>query len=304
MHKDYYILISDYIKYLEMEKKYSSDTIRAYSIDLNQFFSYFDNYISISKMKIDDIQRFIQYLSYNKLSERTIYRKIASIKSLFEYLSRYEIIKINIAKLIKGPKLPKRLPTYLSIDEVLKLFSYPYGDSFVDLRDSLILELFYATGIRISELVKIKICDVQLEGGKLKVLGKGSRQRMVLFGQSATNILRKYIVKRSAYNRYKQCTYLFPQQRKDRNGMYLSHIHTRTVYNIVKKYISKISADEKLSPHSLRHTFATHLLNNGADLISVKDLLGHKSLSSTQIYTHVQIDKLKDVYNKAHPHAK
>jgi integrase/recombinase XerC len=143
-----------------------------------------------------------------------------------------------------------------------------------------------------------------VEGGTIKVLGKGNKERIVVFGKTASNILREYLKQRFDYEKFNLSQYLFPQLKKSKDGSMNSHIHVKTVFNIVKKYIRQVSSDEKLSPHSIRHSFATHLLNNGADLIAVKDLLGHVSLSSTQVYTHVQIKKIKDVYNQAHPHAK
>jgi integrase/recombinase XerC len=143
-----------------------------------------------------------------------------------------------------------------------------------------------------------------VEGCTIKVLGKGNKERIVVFGETASDILQEYLRQRSEYGKFNLSPYLFPQFKKRKDGSRDSHIHVKTVFNIVKKYIRQISSDEKLSPHSIRHSFATHLLNNGANLMAVKDLLGHVSLSSTQVYTHVQIEKLKDVYNQAHPHAK
>ena len=297
-------IVEKFLQYLQVEKQYSPDTIRAYKVDLEQFFNSLDSKLSITKISTNDIQLFLQMLSRNKIGERTLARKLASIKSLFNYLVRQEQISVNIAKLIKSPKIPKRLPNYLSTAEISSLLDYPYGDTFKDYRDRLILELFYATGLRISELVKIKIGNIQVEGCTIKVLGKGNKERIVVFGETASDILQEYLRQRCEYGKFNLSPYLFPQFKKSKDGSRDSHIHVKTVFNIVKKYIRQISSDEKLSPHSIRHSFATHLLNNGADLMAVKDLLGHVSLSSTQVYTHVQIEKLKDVYNQAHPHAK
>lgn len=296
--------VEKFLQYLQVEKQYSPDTIRAYKVDLVQFFNSIDSQLSITKISTNDIQLFLQTLSRNDMSERTLARNLASIKSLFSYLVKQSQISVNIAKLIKSPKIPKRLPNFLSTVEITSLLDYPYGDTFKDYRDRLILELFYATGLRISELVKIKTGNIQIESGTIKVLGKGNKERMVVFGKTASIILREYLKQRTEYEQFNLSPYLFPQFKKSRDGSMHSHIHVKTVFNIVKKYIRQISSDEKLSPHSLRHSFATHLLENGADLMAVKDLLGHASLSSTQVYTHVQIKKLKDVYNQAHPHAK
>jgi integrase/recombinase XerC len=297
-------IVEIFLQYLQVERQYSPDTIRAYKVDLEQFFESVDSKLKLSQISINNIQQFIQELSRNKMSERTLSRKLASIKSLFKYLVRQEEVPVNIAKLVKSPKIPKRLPNYLSSTEIASLLDYPYGESFKDSRDRLILELFYATGLRISELIKIKCAHIQLESGTIKVLGKGNKERVVIFGATASEILRTYLMQRGELKQYELSPYLFPQIKKSIDGSMKSHIHVRTVFNIVKKYIRQISSDEKLSPHSLRHSFATHLLDNGADLMAVKDLLGHASLSSTQIYTHVQVKKLKEVYNQAHPHAK
>tara|TARA_B110000467_G_scaffold107291_1_gene97667 strand:+ start:2637 stop:3551 length:915 start_codon:yes stop_codon:yes gene_type:complete len=297
-------IVEEFLQYLKLEKQYSFHTTRAYKVDLNQFFNSLKSKLVFTEISTNDIQLFLQRLSQNKMSERTLSRKLASIKSLFNYLLRQNKITVNIAKLIKAPKIPKRLPNYLSTGEISSLLNYPYGDTFKDFRDRLILELFYATGLRISELIKIKVGDIQVEGGTIKVLGKGNKERIVVFGKTASNILREYLKQRFDYEKFNLSQYLFPQLKKSKDGSMNSHIHVKTVFNIVKKYIRQVSSDEKLSPHSIRHSFATHLLNNGADLIAVKDLLGHVSLSSTQVYTHVQIKKIKDVYNQAHPHAK
>jgi len=304
MLNKYHNSVEKFLQYLRIEKQYSSNTIRAYKVDLEQFFNSLDSNLSIAKISTSNIQEFLQELSRNKMSERTLSRKLACIKSLFNYLVREEEVPVNISKLIKSPKIPKRLPNYLSIREITSLLDYPYGETFKDHRDRLILELFYATGLRISELIKIKIANIQIEGGTIKILGKGNKERIVVFGSTASNILRVYLKQRLEREEFNLSPYLIPQCRRSKDGSIHSHIHVKTVYNIVKKYIRQISSNNKLSPHSLRHSFATHLLDNGADLMAVKDLLGHTSLSSTQIYTHVQIKKLKDIYNQAHPHAK
>jgi integrase/recombinase XerC len=298
------IAIEKFLQLLQVEKQYSLETIRAYKLDLYQFLDAIDSELTFPKISTNDIQQFLQKLTQKKMSERTLSRKLATIKSLFKYLMREEMIPVNIAKLIKAPKIPKRLPNYLSNTEICSLLDYPYGNRFKDSRDRLILELFYATGLRISELIKIQLREIQLESFTIKVMGKGNKQRIVIFGETVRNILRLFLKQRAEIERFNSSPYLFPQLKKSINGSMNSHIHVKTVYNIVKKYIRQISTDEKLSPHSLRHSFATHLLDNGADIMSVKDLLGHTSLSSTQIYTHVQIKKLKEAYNQAHPHAK
>ena len=242
-------------------------------------------------------------LSKKKFNVRTFHRNLSSIKSFFKFLEKYEFIKTNITKGIRYPKLPIRVPNYLTVDEMKRLLKYPTGDNYMGFRDRLILELFYASGLRISELVAIKLSDINIEDCTIKVIGKGQKSRISIFGKTAQKILRGYLKLLSKESLYCKSNYLFPTRRKTMIKEDF-HLSVRRVYGIVKKYLSRVSKNEKLSPHSLRHSFATHLLDNGADLMSVKDLLGHSSLSSTQVYTHVNVRRLKEAYEKAHPYSK
>ena len=214
-----------------------------------------------------------------------------------------KLVKVNIAQAVKTPKIKKELPQYLSLKDAQKILTLPSGENEKAFRERLILELFYATGVRISELVAIRFRDIRMEEGIIHVIGKGSKERIVIMGSDAQATLRQY--KKFLHERQisDQDHYLFPSLRRNRKGRN-GHMAVRTVFNVAKKYLRKISDDEKLSPHSLRHTFATHMLNNGADLMAIKDLLGHSSLSSTQVYTHLQPEKLKKIYEKSHPHGK
>ena len=191
--------------------------------------------------------------------------------------------------------MDKRLPVFLNNDQISLLLNLPMSKNITNERNMLILEIFYSTGVRISELVKIKLDHINMRKNTIRVLGKGNKQRLVILGNFAKERLENYISIREKKN-----SYLFEPLRKSSS----KHISERYVFNIVKSYVKKITQNEKISPHSLRHTFATHLINNGADLLSVKELLGHSSLSSTQIYTHINIDKMKKTFRKAHPHAK
>jgi site-specific recombinase XerD len=298
------MIVDEFLDYLTNERKFSKHTLRAYTTDLNSFLEFISNTkpnISILELEKSDIQLFLRSLSSGrKKSVRTVSRKLATIKSLFKYLTENNVVSINITQSIKSPKLPKRLPNYLQVSEITDLLNIPVGETYQSYRDLLILELFYSTGMRISELVKIKLNNVKIESRCIHVTGKGNKDRLVIIGESATRILRMYLEKMHNNSKMENSIFLFPAQVKSKKP----HINENTVYNIVKKYIKQVSKNEKLSPHSLRHTFATHLLENGADLMAVKDLLGHSSLSSTQIYTHVKIDKMKEVYKQAHPHAK
>ena len=294
-------IISDFLFYKDTVRKLSLYTLKSYRIDLEQFRLFLDQrYKSKSLLCIDKgiLRNYLICLDKQKYSNKTIARKIASLKSLFKYLNQQNIIEYNPLQDLKIPKVPKRLPHLLTQKEILRLMSLPKHDSRNGVRDLAILELFYSTGIRISELVRIKLSDIRLNSGTIHIKGKGNKDRIVIIGDRAMNVVKKYIVylKKELNPNYK---FLFPSLFKNKS----KHISIRTVYNIVVKYLRLVSDDEKLSPHSLRHSFATHLLENGADIIAVKKMLGHDSLSSTQIYTHIQREKLKQIYNLAHPEA-
>ena len=213
------------------------------------------------------------------------------------------LVEVNISQFVKTPKTNRELPHYLSLKEAKDILQIPTGSDEKALRERLILELFYATGIRISELIKIQINDIRLEEGIIHILGKGSKERIVMIGSEAEEALRNYLELMSGEASSQNIHFLFPALRSGAHGK-KGTISSRTVFNIVKKYLKIVSNDEKLSPHSLRHTFATHMMDNGADLMAIKDMLGHSSLSSTQIYTHLQPKKLKKIYKQAHPHGK
>jgi len=290
--------VDDFLSYIYLEKKYSSHTLRAYKKDLNDFYK-FINKNSISSwndIKKTHIHEYLYFLSVKKLTSKTVSRKLASIKSLFNFLVKKNILENNVSKSVPSPKLDKKLPVFLNQDQISLLLKLTDSSNFNELRNNLILEIFYSTGVRISELVKIKIEDINLADNLISILGKGNKRRIVIIGNYAKKKLEDYL----NCDNIKNSEYLFQKARKSKNN-YLSE---RSVFNIVKRYTSKVTQNEQISPHALRHTFATHLLNNGADLMSVKELLGHKDLSSTQIYTHVNISELRKSFKKAHPHAK
>ena len=299
-------VISDFLEYIKNVRRYSSHTIRSYSHDLDDYYS-FCNSFDLEQEFIDldhtAIQSFLQQLSRKGLSPKTLARRLASIKSLYKYMLINNLVEVNIARFVKTPKTDRELPHYLSLKEAKDFLQLPTGSDEKALRDRLILELFYATGIRISELIKIQINDIRLEEGIIHILGKGSKERIVMIGSEAGEVLRNYLAFMSEKENPENMQYLFPALRLGKRNK-KGTIAPRTVFNIVKKYLKLVSNDEKLSPHSLRHTFATHMLDNGADLMAIKDMLGHSSLSSTQIYTHLQPEKLKKIYKQAHPHGK
>ena len=289
-------VIKDFLSYLKNERKFSPHTLRGYKIDLynfNQFLkvnNFKQNFFDISK---NDLQAYIQFLSKKNFSTKTILRRIASIKSLYKFLSYKGFLSKNIASLIVSPKAMKKIPNYLSEKEVDELMSLPDLSTFKGAMHRSILEVFYSTGLRISELVKIKIINIDYQNNTIKILGKGNKERIVILGKEAAMSIKNYLrVSENSHN-----IYLYPSSHKVN-----SHLSESYVYKMVKYYLKKVTNNEKMSPHSLRHSFATHLLNKGADLMSVRELLGHEDLSSTQIYTHISKEKLKRIYKKTHPH--
>lgn len=293
-------LIDDFIIHIKMVRKFSHHTIRSYKVDLIQFNEFLNKYSKKIKIQYLDksvIQTYIQSISKKNFSDKTLLRKVSSIKSFFRYLTDNNLVKTNIAELIASPKTSKKIPNFLTKNQVQKLMKLPDLTSKNGIMHLSILEIFYSTGIRISELVKIELNKVDLNKRIVKVKGKGDKERIVILGDRAILSLKSHININNIRHFYLYPSLLSKSKEK-------THISINYVYKMVKKYLSYISGNDKLSPHSLRHSFATHLLNNGADLMSVKDLLGHEDLSSTQIYTHVTIDKMKKIYKISHPHGK
>lgn len=294
--------IEHFLLFLESNKKYSFHTIRSYRSDLDSFSKFLDRKSKkIQSLNKYDLHDFILEISSEGFSSKTLSRKIASLKSFYNYLAENQIIENNLAKNIRMPKIEKRLPEYVGEDEMKNIFMLSSKDPLF-IRDILMIDLMYSTGIRISELVSIKLLDIEVEQKTIRVLGKGKKYRVVVFGDPTQENLKRFLsVRSSLYSKNENSDYLFPS--KNKNNKNILHINTRTVYNVVKKYLSLVSNNENLSPHSLRHSFATHLLQAGSDLMAIRDLLGHSSLRSTQIYTHLDLKKLKGIYNGAHPHA-
>lgn len=286
--------IEKFINYLKVEKNASRHTVTNYSIDLESFAAFLGEK-DISSVDHLTLRRYLAEMRAKNYSKRTIARKLASLRTFFKFLYREGHIKTNPASAILTPKLDKKLPVFLDVDRVAKLVQSPSADDAAGLRDRAILETLYSTGIRVSELVGLDEDDIDFISGVLKVLGKGSKERMVPIGEPAIAAIRKYTEKRDA------------RRVKDKKAIFLNksgrRLTDRSVRRIVDKYIRSCSIVEHISPHSLRHSFATHLLDRGADLRSVQELLGHMNLSTTQIYTHVTMERLKTVYDKAHPRA-
>jgi tyrosine recombinase XerC len=285
--------IDKFIRYLEIEKNYSPHTILNYKLDLSDF-ARFISESSIEKVDYLLLRKYLAVLKEKNLSSRSVGRKLSALRSFFKFLTREGLIKTNPILMLSSPKLDKHLPQFLTEEETVKLIESAFSKNELDergLRDRAILETFYSTGIRISELVGLSLDDVDFIGGTAKVYGKGKKERIVPIGDAAIRTVRKYLEKRK-----KQVDAVF----LNKNG---KRISARGVRGIVDKYIRIAGLKQGISPHTLRHSFATHLLNRGADLRTVQELLGHANLSTTQIYTHLTTDKLKNIYNKAHPHA-
>ena len=288
-----------FIDFIKNQKRYSEHTVRAYQIDINQLIDYLGEELKIIDLKKYDLHEYISTISKG-ISSKSLSRKIATLKSLYNFLVNEEIISVNVSKSIRMPKLKKKLPNYLTIDEIKEFFNKTLNEIDISKRDLLIIDLLYSTGMRVSECSSILVKDISLNKKTIRVIGKGNKIRSVVFGDMTKQNILKYLNnKRVKIN----SEYLFPSN-KQKNKPKNNCITTRTIYNIVKKYLKFVSSNEKLGPHSLRHSFATHLLQSGSDLMAIKDLLGHESLGSTQIYTHLDTKKMKEIYSKSHPHAK
>ncbi|MBL7157111.1 MAG: tyrosine recombinase XerC [Candidatus Omnitrophica bacterium] len=286
--------IEKFKNYLVVEKNYSTHTVKNYLADLAEFSSFLSGK-DIKEVDYLAIRKFLAYFRTKGISKRSVARKLSTLRTFFRFLCRDGYTKNNPIANISTPKLDKRLPIFLDEKRILQLITAPDKKTFQSARDRAILETLYSTGIRVSELVGIDIDDIDFISGVVKVLGKGRKERLAPIGDKAVNIIREYMDYRNR------------KKRTDKKALFLnksgSRITQRGVRRTVERYIKVLSIKEHISPHTFRHSFATHLLNRGADLRSVQELLGHKNLSTTQIYTHVTIDHLKSVYDKAHPRA-
>lgn len=282
--------IEKFIRYLDIEKNYSGHTLLNYKLDLSDFAEF------LGDVRIDDVnyltlRKYLARLKERNLKHRTIGRRISCLRSFFKFLCREGYLKTNPITSLYSPKSEKYLPLFLTEDEVIKLIETPSTEDARGQRDRAILETFYSTGMRISELVGLNISDIDFIGGVLKVRGKGKKERLLPIGDRALSAIRTYLDKRKS----------------QQDGLFLNknnqRITDRGVRVVVQKYIRIAGLRTGISPHTLRHSFATHLLNRGADLRSVQELLGHANISTTQIYTHLTTERLKSVYDKAHPRA-
>lgn len=288
--------IDSFLKYLSNEKRYPENTIISYSNDLKRYSNFIErkkiNYITISK---NEIRSFLKELDNLKLSKNSISRTLSSLRNFYTYLIIKGKTSTNQFKLIKNPKKEKKLPNFLQPTEMAQILESLKTETPLEKRNRLIIELLYATGIRVSELVNITLNDIDSQSNEIKVTGKGSKDRIVYFGEYAHKYLKDYLNEA----RPTLCT------KKSSANLFLNkdggNLTVRSIENIVNKVVDEAALKHKISPHVLRHTFATDMLNNGADLKSVQELLGHSSLSTTQIYTHVTNERLRSVYLKSFP---
>ena len=276
-----------FLDYLKYERGFSEHTIQNYKIDLKGFY----DFVLDNNIDIDLVRDYLRELYEKKYSTKTISRKVSSLKSYFKYLESEGIIKDNFMRLISNPKLEKTLPNYLNYDDLEKLLNYPDISNKYGLRDALILEMLYSTGVRVSELANIRLNDIDFNDRKILILGKGNKERYVYYGSKCERLLNDYLK-----IDHRNSPYLLIGKKSNR-------LNEREIRSIVTSAAKKAGINIHVSPHTLRHTYATHMLNDGADLKSVGDLLGHESLSTTQIYTHVSNERLRQVYLSAHPRA-
>ncbi len=292
------VKIMDFLDYILKQKNYSSNTIKNYEIDILEFKEYLDKEgIKYLDVDYDFIKGYLMELYKRKLSRASVARKLSSLRSFYKYLFNNSFIKTNPFKYVSTPKKEKKLPKYLGVEELEIIFNTPDVNTPLGQRDRLILEVLYATGIRVSELVNIKISDIDFYRKEIRILGKGNKERIDPFGDYCLDAINTFINdgrKKMLEKHHTDCDYLIINEKG-------KQITTRGVEKIIDNIVKKASLKKHVSPHMLRHSFATHLLNEGCDIRTVQELLGHESLESTQIYTHVSNERLREVYLKCHP---
>ena len=287
-------LIEEFLRYLLIDKGYSNNTIESYKRDLIKFLEYNKNK-NINSINTEDIKDYIKYLSKDNLNEKSISRNISCLKSFYKFLVIENIIENNPAEALFIPKIKKSLPSILTEDEILKLLDINLTDNY-SYRNKAMFELMYSTGLRVSELVNLKLSDIDFNSDIVRIFGKGSKERIVPLGEFASESLKIYI------NNYRS------NMLKKYNNDYLflnnhgKQMTRQGCFKIIKNIAKEKGINKDLSPHTLRHSFASHLLKYGADLRTIQELLGHSDISTTQIYTHISNEKLKENYKDFHPH--
>src|SRR5436190_1616351 len=313
VEKNFSPLVRQFLDYLKLEKHFSDYTVKSYGADLIQFGQFLTGQIGQWAAgkdggSADDkslacepltIREFLAYLYGQNYTKSTTARKLATLRSFYKFLIRRGVVSVNPLSTIRTPKQEKRLPKCLDLEQVQKLLDAPGDGDILSSRDKAMLEVLYSSGIRVSELVELEMSDLDLQEGVLRVRGKGRKDRLTPIGSQAIQALQRYFEMRAIDNRSQQGAHA-ARVFLNKHGEPLS---TRSVRRKLDKYLVMAGLDPGISPHTLRHSFATHLLNNGADLRSVQELLGHQSLSTTQIYTHLSTNRTKEVYDAAHPRA-
>lgn len=290
--------LQSFLDYLRFQKRYSQHTIIAYKKDLEDFFLFLVNDFDsphLNNISSAMIRTWLAHLKEENKTAKSINRKISTLKSFFKFLLKETVVDATPMTTIISPKLNKRLPVYVEEKDLKTLFEHvEFPDDHSGTTERLIIELFYNTGFRVSELVNLKVSQIDFSNHYIKVLGKGNKERIIPVKRELLNHLNNYI--KNKPDEIQNIDLVFTSEKGKK-------LYAKQVYNIVKKYLSLVTTVKKKSPHILRHSFATHLTNNGADLNAVKELLGHNSLAATQVYTHNSIEKLKEVFRKAHPKA-
>jgi len=295
-------ILKEYQYYLTSEKMMSPNSILSYMNDNRNYCQFLIDKCDIedlSDVTSDDIRSFLTYLKKNKMKTTSMNRYLCSIKSFHRFLYNDKYVKTNVAKEISAPKMEKKLPTVLSIEEVTRLLETVNGDKPLDIRNQAMLELIYATGLRVSELCNLKITDLRFTSHQIRVLGKGSKERIIPVNDYALQKVRNYIVNaRPILLGYKKdLGYLF----LNNHGEVITRVG---FFKILKQLANEAGIEKNISPHTLRHSFATHLLESGVDIRLIQELLGHEDIATTQIYTHLSLNKIKEVYGQAHPREK
>ncbi len=290
--------IEEFLKYLLFELNYSRNTIKSYRNEIIKYQKFLESenidYLKINK---ENVRTYLKYLDNLKYKNSSISRNISALRTFYRFLVIKEKMDKNIFASIRNPKVEKKLPNYLSEIDMEAILNFRnkenYKESIYTNRNLLIIEILYDTGCRVDELVNIKLCDINHKEKSIKVLGKGSKERVVFYGEYANDFLNDYLIDRKLILDGKKSNYLLVSKKSNQ-------LTTRRVAQIIDEIIKVVAVKNKVTPHTLRHTFATHLLNHGTDLRSVQELLGHSSLSTTQVYTHVSNERLREVYLKAH----
>ena len=289
-----------FLKYLHFEKRFSINTVKSYTNDLLQYTEFIENYFHEFKPENSDekmIRAWIVSLMEKGLSSLSVNRKISTLKTFYKFLLREGYVKVNPMDKVVSPKISKKIPLFVEEKQIaILLDDFSFGNDFSGVRNRTIIEMFYNTGIRLSELIGIKNTDVDLYNNTIKVLGKRQKERIIPIHSSFAKSLKQYIeIKNIKFNKIENDFFFLTDKG--------NKLYEKFVYRIANKYLSMVTTIEKKSPHILRHTFATHMLNHGANLNAIKELLGHANLSATQVYTHNTFEKLKTIYKQAHPRA-